>query len=162
MSRAIGPIQCYIYSGAELILQAFRRFTYVIAHSPTIRRFTYVTAHSPTLLLLHLRHSPFSNPSFASPTSHDFHLSHLASRPWCDCCIEYKVLKASIDDQQPSYLIYCLREVQISYKCNFDLFQVCWTDLTLRWLLNRLQCKYNATNFIKLQSREVFLKKCVN
>ena len=33
------------------------------------RRFTYVTAHSPTLPLLYLRHSSFSNPSFASPTS---------------------------------------------------------------------------------------------
>ena len=33
------------------------------------RRFTYVTAHSPTLPFLHLRHSSFSNPSFASPTS---------------------------------------------------------------------------------------------
>ena len=43
--------------------------------------FTYVTAHSPTLLLLHLCHSSFSNPSFASPTSQDFHLRHLASRP---------------------------------------------------------------------------------
>ena len=40
----------------ELILQPFRQFT-------------YVTAHSPTLLLLHLHHSSFSNPSFASPTS---------------------------------------------------------------------------------------------
>ena len=45
--------------------------------------FTYVTAHSPTLPLLHLRHSSFSNPSFASPTSQDFHLCHLASRLWC-------------------------------------------------------------------------------
>ena len=33
------------------------------------RRFTYVTAHSPILPLLHLRHSSFSNPSFASPAS---------------------------------------------------------------------------------------------
>ena len=41
---------------AQLILQPFRRFTYVIAHSPS-------------LPLLHLRHSSFSNPSFASPTS---------------------------------------------------------------------------------------------
>ena len=32
-------------------------------------RFTYITAHSPTLLSLHLRHSSFSNPSFASPLS---------------------------------------------------------------------------------------------
>ena len=32
--------------------------------------------------MLHLCHSSFSNPSFASPTSQDFHLHHLASRPW--------------------------------------------------------------------------------
>ena len=44
-------------------------------------RFTYVTAHSPTLPLLHLRHSSFSNPSFASPTSQALHLIHLASGP---------------------------------------------------------------------------------
>ena len=48
----------------------------------TFRRFTYITAHSPTLPLLHLRHSSFSNPSFASPTSQVLHLIHLASRPW--------------------------------------------------------------------------------
>ena len=53
----------------ELILQPFRPFTYVTTHSPTFRRFTYVTAHSPILPLLHLRHSSFSNPSFASPMS---------------------------------------------------------------------------------------------
>ena len=64
------------------------------AHSPTFvtsptsqlilqpfLRFTYVTAHSPTLPLLHLRHSSFFNPSFASPTSQDFHLRRVASRP---------------------------------------------------------------------------------
>ena len=33
------------------------------------RHFTYVTAHSPTLPSLYLRHSSFSNPSFASSTS---------------------------------------------------------------------------------------------
>ena len=32
-------------------------------------RFTYVTAHSPTLPSLYPRHSSFSNPSVASPTS---------------------------------------------------------------------------------------------
>ena len=53
---------------SQLILQPFRRFT-------------YVTTHSPTLPLLHLRHSSFSNPSFASPTSQALHLIHLASRP---------------------------------------------------------------------------------
>ena len=65
-----------------LILQAFHHFTYVTAHSPTLPCFTYVTTHSPTLPLLHLRHSSFSNHSFASPTSQDFHLRHLASRLW--------------------------------------------------------------------------------
>ena len=44
-------------------------------------RFAYVTVHSPTVPLLHLRQSSFSNPSFASPASQDFHLRHLASRP---------------------------------------------------------------------------------
>ena len=54
---------------SQLILQPFRRFT-------------YVTTHSPTLPLVHLRHSSFSNPSFASPTSQALHLIHLASRPY--------------------------------------------------------------------------------
>ena len=53
---------------SQLILQAFRRFT-------------YVTGHSPNLPLLHLRRSSFFNPSFASPTSLALHLRHLASRP---------------------------------------------------------------------------------
>ena len=53
---------------SQLILQPFRRFTYVIAHSPT-------------LPLLHLRHSSFSNPSSASPTSQALHLRQLARRP---------------------------------------------------------------------------------
>ena len=56
---------------SQLILQPFRRFT-------------YVTAHSPTLPSLHLRHSSFSNSSFASPTSQALHLIHLASSPCLD------------------------------------------------------------------------------
>ena len=44
-------------------------------------RFTYDIAHFPTLQLHHLRHSSFSNPPFASPTSQALHLRHLASRP---------------------------------------------------------------------------------
>ena len=43
---------------AELILQAFSHFTYVTAHSD-----------SPSFPSLHLRHSSFSNPSLALPTS---------------------------------------------------------------------------------------------
>ena len=80
----------------ELILQPFRHFTYVTAHSPnipslylrhssfskpsvalptsqlilqTFRHLTYVTAHSPNLPSLYLRHSSFSKPSVTSPTS---------------------------------------------------------------------------------------------
>ena len=93
---------------SQLVLQPFRRFTYVAAHSPTLpslylrrssfsnlsvtspksqlilqhfRRFTYVAAHSRTLPFLHLRHSSFSNHSFTSLTSHALDLRHLASRP---------------------------------------------------------------------------------
>ena len=59
---------------SQLILQPFRCFT-------------YVTAHSPTLPLLHLHHSSFSNPSFASPMSQALRLIHLASRP---CCLPWQ------------------------------------------------------------------------
>ena len=90
---------------SQFILQPFFRFSYVTSSSlnslneqssfsnlsvisPTLqliiqpfRRFTYVTAHSPTLPLLHLLHSSFSNPPFASPTSQALHLILLANRP---------------------------------------------------------------------------------
>ena len=75
---------------SQLILQPFRLFTYITAHSsstsvasPTsklilqpLRRSIYITAYSPTPFpLLHLRHSSFSNLcafsniSITSPTS---------------------------------------------------------------------------------------------
>ena len=60
---------------SQLILQSFRCFT-------------YVTAHSPTLPLLYLRHSSFSNPSLPSPTSQALHLIHLATRPCCHNIME--------------------------------------------------------------------------
>ena len=72
------PIPSVALPTSQLILQPFRCFTYVTAHSPTLlsllilqpfRHFTYVTTHFPTLRLLYLRHSSFSNPSVASPTS---------------------------------------------------------------------------------------------
>ena len=53
-------------STSQLILQPFRRFS-------------YVTAHSLTLPMLHLRHSSFSNTSFASPTSQALHLRQQSS-----------------------------------------------------------------------------------
>ena len=63
MSCALGGVterleneqSSYIHT-AELIVEAFRHFT-------------YVTTHSPTLPSPQLRHSSFSNPSVASPTS---------------------------------------------------------------------------------------------
>ena len=58
----------------QLILQPFRRFT-------------YITAHYRTLPLIHLCHSSFSNPSFAFPTSQALHLRHLLSHPWPRCTI---------------------------------------------------------------------------
>ena len=79
----------------QLILQPFRRF--FLHHSSLsniFRHFTYVTTHSLTLPSLYIRHSSFSNPSVASPTSQfisnpsfasstsqALHLRHLASRP---------------------------------------------------------------------------------
>ena len=64
---------------SQLILQPYRRFT-------------YVTALSQTLPLLHLRHSSLSNPSFPSPTSQALHLRHLASRP---CIVVFYCAKKS-------------------------------------------------------------------
>ena len=58
------------------------RFTYITAQSPTLPSLYLCPAHSPTLPLLHLRHSSFSNPSFALRTSQlilqsfRFHLRH--------------------------------------------------------------------------------------
>ena len=90
---------------SQLILQPFPRFT-------------YVTTHSPTLPLLHLRHSSFSNSSFASPTSQDFHLLHLASRP----CQKHQMF----------YLPPCfhlvigkmITEASVTYKFVYDSFLV--------------------------------------
>ena len=68
----------------QFIHQPFFRFSYVTnssLNSPSerelilqpFRHFTYVTTHSPTLPSLYLRHSSFSYPSFASPTSQFIH-----------------------------------------------------------------------------------------
>ena len=66
--------------GQSLILQAFRRFS-------------YVTAHAPTLPSFHLRHNSFHDPSVASPTSQALHLRHLASRP----CLKFSLHTKSSD-----------------------------------------------------------------
>ena len=56
---------------SQLILQPFRCFTYVAAHSTTLLSLLirHSSAHSPTFPSLHLRHNSFSNPSVALPTS---------------------------------------------------------------------------------------------
>ena len=78
-----------VWEWAELRAVEQSSFSKLSGTSPTSHlilqpfpRFTYVTTHSLTLLLLHLRHSSFSNPSSASSTSQALNLRHLASRPW--------------------------------------------------------------------------------
>ena len=91
------------------------------------RHFTYVTAHSPTLPLLHLRHSSFSNHPFASPTSRVLHLRHLASRPW-QLCISPKIMHL-FQEQGYSRGLKCLHVIYKSFYCNltgrffYSLFQ---------------------------------------
>ena len=87
---------------SQLILQSFRRFT-------------YVTAHSPTLPLLHLRHSSFSNPSFASPTPQALHLIHLASRPCFKSLFSLpRVEWKSVDAHSPNFQSLHLRHNSFS------------------------------------------------
>ena len=73
--------------------------------------------HSPTLPLLHLRHSSFSNPSFASPTSQALHLRHLANR----LCISTFVTKFSqnivADNDKNKALIDC-------HKCSSSFLSI--------------------------------------
>ena len=89
---------------SQLILQPFRRFT-------------YVTAHSRALPLLHLRRSSFSNPSFASPTSQALYLRHLVNRP----CIATLVTKFSqnivADTDKNKSLIDC-------HKCSSSFLSI--------------------------------------
>ena len=54
---------------SQLLLQLFRRFTYVTAHSPSFPSLSYVTAHSPSFPSLYLRYSSFSKLSVTLPTS---------------------------------------------------------------------------------------------
>ena len=52
---------------SQLILQPFRCFTYITAHSPILPLLQLRHSSFSNLLSLHLRHNSFSNPSF--PTS---------------------------------------------------------------------------------------------
>ena len=57
----------------------FSHFTNVTTHSPTLLSLYLCHSSLSNLLLLHIHHSSFSNPSFAS-TSQVLQLIHLASR----------------------------------------------------------------------------------
>ena len=68
---------------SQVIIQPFRRFTHVTAHSTALpllhirhRHFAYVTAHYPTFSPLYPRHTSFYSPSIASPKSKAVHLRH--------------------------------------------------------------------------------------
>ena len=54
---------------SQLILQPFRCFIFVTAHSSTLLSLLILKVHSPSFPSLHLRHSSFSSPSLALPTS---------------------------------------------------------------------------------------------
>ena len=81
---------CYNLKFFEIYIIELCSFSNLSVTSPTsqlilqpFRCFTYITAHSPNLPLLHLCHSSFSNSSFASPTSQALHLIYVASHPCC-------------------------------------------------------------------------------
>ena len=93
---------------SQLILQPFRLFT-------------YVTDHSPTLPLLHLRHSSFSNPSFASPTSQALHLIHLVSRPWTAAVWRYFFIMQRKFKSHPLIFIihFCKIKAVVHFKIQY-------------------------------------------
>ena len=103
---------------SQLILQPFHLYT-------------YVTAHSPTLPLLYLRHSSFSNPSFASPTSQALHLMHLVSRPW---------FFHAPSNQYNLLFIFCI----------FQEKQLSLTE-TIKYEINKYMFKFIIFNFFLLQ-----------
>ena len=127
--------------GPLLILQPFRHFTYVTAHSPTLpslylrhssfsntsvasptsqlilqpfRCFTYVTVHSPTIPLLHLRHSSFFNPSFASPTSQVSFFNLSVASPTSQLILQSFFLFSYVTAHSPTHLSLLLRHSSFS------------------------------------------------
>ena len=115
---------------SQLILQPFRRFTYVTTHSPTLPllhprlhyNFLYSYTHFNWWIwkltgTSYIRHSSFSNPSFTSPTSQALHLRHLANRP----CISTLVTKFSqnivADTDKNKALIDC-------HKCSSSFLSI--------------------------------------
>ena len=79
-------IYIFIYIDYYYELCSFSNFSVTSPTSQLIllpfHRVIYATAHSPILPLLHLRHSSFFNPSFASPMSQALHLRLLDLKTW--------------------------------------------------------------------------------
>ena len=104
MSSAHSPNLSVTSPTSQLILQPFRRFT-------------YVTTHSPTLPLLHQRHSSFSNPSSASPTSQALHLRHLVNRPCVSTLVATFSQNIEADIERNKALIDC-------HKCSSSFLSI--------------------------------------
>ena len=104
---------CCIYLWALFILQPFRNFT-------------YVTTHSPTLPSLYLRHSSFSSPSVASPTS------QLILQPFFRFS---SVTSSSLNSPGLPPMCTEWRKV-IQY---LDLSSVNWSRLTAIWIILKLR-----------------------
>ena len=95
MSRAHSPTLLSLHVRAQLILQLFRHFI-------------YITAHSPTLPFFLLHHSSFSNPSLPSPTSQALHLHHVVSCPWVStsCLCSVVVCMSDYHSRDSRFFIY--------------------------------------------------------
>ena len=109
---------------SQLILQPFRRFT-------------YITAHPPTLLLLHLRHSSFSNTSFASLKSQVLHLIHLASRPWPSQSNLFLI--KYFEKNQIDYIFLPILN-KITSKKNFNIFFLSSGQQRVKMYLREVGC----------------------
>ena len=85
IKQDIGDVPMILCSFSNLCVTS-PTFQLILQH---FRRFTYVAAHSTPLPLLHLRHSSFSKLSLDFPTSEALQLRHLAS---CPCWMGKRIL----------------------------------------------------------------------
>ena len=125
---------------ALLILQPFHHFT-------------YVTTHSPTLLSLYLRHSLFSNPSVASPTSQFilqpcFHFSYVSSS------------SLNSPGEPPMYTVWFLRD-----KLYLALISIFLGNKAVNWIAkskkDNAPCTTTAGNCFRCLNCKFYLKYSV-
>ena len=126
-------------SEAELVLQPFRRFTFVTAHSPTlpslylrhsllilqaIRRFTYVRAHSPTHPSIYLRHSLlilqlYCRFSYVTGSS----LTSPGGSPMFRTCLVRRYFNKTLTATFSGYLLYRVTQKLLSLQT--FLYEIC-------------------------------------